>query len=231
MDEEVVLGKGASFPFLRGTGLDRRQYPELPADLRQWPDAALVFELNTILVQACAADARERYGNAEARRADLRLLDAGKSVKRRRSVKRGWAWTWKMAVVIALVGLGALVIKNERDRRAALTHLNASPFEKSGTTNYAAWQAFERAGKMGVDFSATGFSNAIHGFERAVALDPNYTAAWMQLSASLFLAADKGLIPADEALQRARFCAEQAVNHLSRSQLANSELVTRISSN
>jgi serine/threonine protein kinase len=38
------------------TGLDRRKFPELPADLRQWPDATLAFELNAVVIKACAAD-------------------------------------------------------------------------------------------------------------------------------------------------------------------------------
>jgi hypothetical protein len=73
------------------TGLDHRQYPELPADLRQWSNAAPDFELNTFRVKACAPDARERYASAEAMLEDLKLLDAGKSVKRRHSLQRGWS--------------------------------------------------------------------------------------------------------------------------------------------
>jgi serine/threonine protein kinase len=67
------------------TGLDRRKFPELPGDLRQWSDAALALELNAILVKACAADARQRYPSAEALLADLRHLAEGRSVKRRRA--------------------------------------------------------------------------------------------------------------------------------------------------
>src|SRR6185436_9817291 len=114
--------------------------------------------------KACAADARQRYPSADAMLADLKLLDAGKSLKRRRSLQRGWAWTWKIAAAVALVGLGALVIRNEQDRRAAIVQLNAGPFEKSGTTNYSAWQARERGDMMGSTFAATGFSNAIQEY-------------------------------------------------------------------
>jgi len=132
--------------------------------------------------------------------ADLKLLHTGKSLKRRRSMQRGWTWAWKIAAAVALVGLAALLVRNERDRRAAVAQLNASPFEKSGTTNYAAWKALERGGMMGSTFAAAGFSNAIQEYERAIALDPNYAAAWSSLSGSLFLSVDKGLIPGIEAL-------------------------------
>jgi tetratricopeptide (TPR) repeat protein len=193
------------------TGLDRRQYPELPADLRQWPDAALVFELNTIFVQACAADLSQRYANAEAMLADLKLLNVGKSVKRRRSVKHAWAWAWKMAAVLALVGLGALLIRNERDRRAASTRLNASPFEDSGTTNHTAWEAVQRAIQMANTHTAGGMSNAVQELERAVALDPNYATAWVRLSSELWGLAYAGFSPSEEAMQRGQVCAETAM--------------------
>ena len=70
------------------TGLDRRKYPELPADLRRWPDARLAFELNAILVKAAAAEARQRYPSAAALLDDLERLRAGRSVRRRRSFAR-----------------------------------------------------------------------------------------------------------------------------------------------
>ncbi|HEY5232926.1 MAG TPA: serine/threonine-protein kinase [Verrucomicrobiae bacterium] len=199
------------------TGLDRRQYPELPADLRQWPDAAPAFELNLILVKACAADARERYASAEAMLADLKLLDAGKSVKRRRSVQRGWAWSWKAAVAVALVTLGILLVKNNRDNRAEFTKLeraqrawqNATPFQQSGTTNRAAWEASERAGTLSTAFTPVGFSNAVQEYERAVELDPNYAAAWIDQAMALFLSVEKGYVSGSDALPRALFCAEK----------------------
>ena len=193
------------------TGHDRNAWPEPPADLATRPDRERLLELNAILHRACAPEQRERYQAADAMRADLELLNAGRSVKRRRSVQRGWAWTWKVAALLALLSLGALLIRNERDRRAALTRLNASPFEKSGTTNLAAWKARERGGTMSATFAATGFSNAIQELERAVALDPNYAGAWTQLAMALCLSVERGLIPGGEALQRARLCAEKAV--------------------
>jgi tetratricopeptide (TPR) repeat protein len=72
------------------TGLDRRQFPQLAPDLRTWPDAPLVFELNEILLRACAPDSHDRYGSAEAMRADLEGLAGGKSVRRAHQVERRW---------------------------------------------------------------------------------------------------------------------------------------------
>jgi tetratricopeptide (TPR) repeat protein len=192
------------------SGIDRRRFPELPEDLRLWPDQKAFVEFNEIVLKACAKDPALRYQTAAAMLADLKLLEAGKSVKRRRSIQRGWTWTWKMAALIAVFSLGILLIKNDRDRRAAMTRLNATPFEQSGTTNLAAWKAAQRGGNMLSRFTVGGLSNAIQEFERAVALDPNYPDAWSDLSASLFLSVEKGIMPGGEALQRALICAEKA---------------------
>ncbi len=37
------------------TGLDRREFPKLPEDIRSWPDAEQIFELNEIFLKACTA--------------------------------------------------------------------------------------------------------------------------------------------------------------------------------
>ena len=67
------------------TGMDRREFPKLPDDLRVWPDAAQVFELNEIILKACAQDSRHRYQTCDEMHADLALLGQGKSVKQKRT--------------------------------------------------------------------------------------------------------------------------------------------------
>ena len=91
------------------TGLDRRQLPQLPPDLRAWSDAALVFEVNEIILKACATDPRARYQTAEEMASDLALLQRGESVKSRRTAQRRWAFTRKTGVAIALVVLVSAV--------------------------------------------------------------------------------------------------------------------------
>ena len=70
------------------TGMDRREFPKLPEDLRSWPDAAQVFELNEIILKACAQDSKDRYQTCDEMHADLALLEQGKSVRQKRTRQR-----------------------------------------------------------------------------------------------------------------------------------------------
>jgi serine/threonine protein kinase len=87
------------------TGLDRREFPKLPEDLRSWPDAAQVFELNEIILKACAQDAKDRYQTCEEMHADLELLQRGKSVKQKRTRQQRWAIAKKVLVTAAVLGV------------------------------------------------------------------------------------------------------------------------------
>ncbi len=86
-------------------GKDRQEFPALPADVSSRPDHRRLLELNAILLKACAADARERYQSADQMRADLELLLAGRSVKRRQA----WRQCGRYAKKVALT-LGALTV-------------------------------------------------------------------------------------------------------------------------
>src|SRR5436190_10807333 len=93
------------------TGKDRHAFPELPADLAEQGEAKQLVELNVILLKACQNDVRERYQSAEEMLADLLLLKAGKSVKRKRAFGRRWKMARDVAVgamVLALIGAGAM---------------------------------------------------------------------------------------------------------------------------
>src|SRR5947208_3785209 len=70
------------------TGQDRRQFPDLPPNLKEWPDQAALLELNEVLLKGCARDARCRYQSADATQVEIELLQGGQSVKRKRAVER-----------------------------------------------------------------------------------------------------------------------------------------------
>lgn len=84
------------------TGMNRRDYPRLPPNLRDLPDAADLLEFNEVLLRACARDSNQRYRRADELLADLALLERGASVKRLRRLERHHA-------VIKEVGAGMLV--------------------------------------------------------------------------------------------------------------------------
>ena len=96
------------------TGMDRRKFPDLPADLNSWPEAAAVLEINQVVLRACASDVRARYRDAEEVRRDLSQVKESKSLVRQRrrdrrwrNVRRGALWVAGAAVsagILALVG-------------------------------------------------------------------------------------------------------------------------------
>ncbi len=87
------------------TGLDRREFPRLPAESRTWPDAKQLFELNAILVKACATDPDERYASAEKMLSELTMLGRGKSVRRMRMLEAYWSAGKKAALIIGVLAL------------------------------------------------------------------------------------------------------------------------------
>ncbi len=87
------------------TGKDRQEFPDPPTELSADADAAAQAELNEIVLKACARDARERYQTAREMKADLLLLQSGRSVKRLRTMERRLARLRKAGVLAAIAGL------------------------------------------------------------------------------------------------------------------------------
>jgi serine/threonine protein kinase len=118
------------------TGLDRREFPKLPDDLRSWPDAAQVFELNEIILKASAQDSRHRYQTCDELHADLALLGQGKSVKQKRTQQQLLAVAKKVlfaAIVFGVVAIGVNVF------------LRHSPATRPWSTNPQARIFYNRA--------------------------------------------------------------------------------------
>jgi hypothetical protein len=93
------------------TGKDRKEYPLLPPELRSVPESGLMVELNAVILKACARDPRERYASAEALRADLELLQRGRSVRQHRARQQFWSVAGRVAAAAAgLASLGVLAL-------------------------------------------------------------------------------------------------------------------------
>jgi len=91
------------------TGKDRRQFPQLSADVQEQAEHEQLLEFNEIILQACETDPKKRYSSATAMVDDLALLQAGHSVRRHRSRRDRLILTGKLlAAVVALCLLGLL---------------------------------------------------------------------------------------------------------------------------
>jgi WD40 repeat protein len=91
------------------TGRNRLDFPDLPREVLDTPDAAAFAELNEIILRACAPEAAARHANASELRGELLLVDAGRSVRRLRRNAR-LAATWRrLGLVAAAVGLLGLI--------------------------------------------------------------------------------------------------------------------------
>jgi serine/threonine protein kinase len=162
------------------TGLDRREFPDLPPDVRTWPDATQIFELNEIILKACAQDAKDRYQTGDEMHADLALLEQGKSVKQKRTRQQRWAVTKKvlaMAAVFGLLAAGATMIPRQL--------VTDSHVEKRSTNEVA--NHFYDLGKANFDlFQGTNMALAADYFQQAIKADTNFAQAYGFLAATYF---------------------------------------------
>jgi WD40 repeat protein len=88
------------------TGKDRQDFPDPPTRWESSPDEEALREFHEILLRACERDARKRYQTAREMRADLALLQSGKSVRRLHVLER------RVAVLTraGLIGASLLVV-------------------------------------------------------------------------------------------------------------------------
>src|SRR5439155_24670002 len=111
------------------TGMDRRRFPELPEDLRDWSNRRAVVEFNEILLKACAKDSERRYQTTEQIAAELLLLQDGQSVNAKRALGKQWKLAKDFALVVLVLGLviaGAIL-----QLRGPKQHQPLSPNERA----------------------------------------------------------------------------------------------------
>ncbi|MCW5551753.1 MAG: protein kinase [Verrucomicrobiae bacterium] len=138
------------------TGKDRQEFPELPTLLRELPDREGLMELNAVIAHACRHDPKDRYASAAAMRADLELLQSGKSLarlhrteKRLRFVQRagavvtaiaamiaaGWLWQARQTNKVATLAAENLALAEQAEASATQAEKNA---QAAGERLYAA---------------------------------------------------------------------------------------------
>jgi WD40 repeat protein/serine/threonine protein kinase len=121
------------------TGKDRQEFPQLPDEFRDTAEGEAFADLNEILLRACASASARRYATAEQMRAELLLLESGRSIRGLRANERlirrlklsGVVGTTSL-VIIAAVALfqhqravdrteqvRALTVKEEQRRQTA----------------------------------------------------------------------------------------------------------------
>lgn len=100
------------------TGLNRLEFPSLPADLDRWPatERKQLIELSEILARACAPDPKDRHANAAELAGDLNLILAGRSVRKAYRVERHLRHA-RLVSVAALVVVFVAVGSNYFQRR------------------------------------------------------------------------------------------------------------------
>jgi serine/threonine protein kinase len=157
------------------TGLDRREFPKLPEALRIWPDATRVFELNEIILKACAQDSKSRYLTCDELHADLALLERGKSVRQKRTRQRWWAAAKKALVTVTV--LGVLAASALWRQPHATRPLSSNP-EAVKLYQQAVHQF--RSGTH--DRIQLAYSNLVE----AVQLDPRFVAAYYKMFETYF---------------------------------------------
>ncbi|MEW6160764.1 MAG: protein kinase [Verrucomicrobiota bacterium] len=104
-------------------GKDRQEFPSLPANLASRPDHAQLVELNAVLLKCCAANRRDRHRTAEELRVDLKMLQQGRSVRRKLAITgaiRMMKLPGLAAAIIAIFVAGAILVR-DRDRTIPLS--------------------------------------------------------------------------------------------------------------
>jgi len=91
------------------TGRDRQEFPSLPANVGRREGDKGLLELNEVILKACAPLPGQRYPSAAALLADLRALQAGRSLRQAR-IRSRWFRRARLAGLIAVCLLGVVLV-------------------------------------------------------------------------------------------------------------------------
>ena len=167
------------------TGLDRNEFPQLPADFTEREDRTAFLELNAVVLRACDPDLKKRHEHARALLEDLLLLQAGRSVRRLRAAERGLARALKAAAVLAAVaavaGAGAwFAWERAQDEMALRAEAEAERDRLARKTRYAGLLA---QASRAIDEEEFGLARQMLAAARRVTLPAPVGSEWNWLEA------------------------------------------------
>ncbi len=160
------------------TGMDRRRFAELPADLREWSDRAQVGEFNEILLKACAKDPTQRYHTAEEMRRDLKFLQNGRSLRRAHRVAQWGRLLWRAAMWLVPAGAALSVIL----ALGPVRHPIGTTHKEKRSSNATANRFYDLGDAYLDKMRGTNFGLAVDCFERAIQADPKFAQAYARLA-------------------------------------------------
>ena len=110
------------------TGLDRMEFPQLPARVAQLPDGEALLELNEVITRACAPDPQQRHPSAQEFQAEINLFLAGRSLRRARNVERHLVQLKRVALSACAFGIVAAIVLwfSMREERVARARARAA---------------------------------------------------------------------------------------------------------
>lgn len=92
------------------TGLDRNEFPKLPAlAIDGEGDAGFFAELNEVFLRACDPDPAKRYQSADELRQEMILLQGGRSLRQLRVLERRATVARKVSLVMGVAAMVAIV--------------------------------------------------------------------------------------------------------------------------
>jgi tetratricopeptide (TPR) repeat protein len=185
------------------TGMDRREFPKLPEDLRLWPDYQGVVELNEITLRACAKEPARRYPSCEEMRFDLEVLARGKSVRLRRKREAILA-TCRKVVFSAVVLCALAAVARLAWRRPA----EPGPLSQKSK----ALQLYAEARNAAQNGNYEDLLAAYFKLAEAVKLDPEFVDAYYAMSESYFGGPGVRLPPFSNSLDNVKYVAEKLKN-------------------
>jgi len=202
------------------TGLDRREFPKLPDNLRTWPDVKQVFELNEIILKACAQNAKSRYQTCNEMHADLALLGQGKSVKQKRTRQQRWLVCKRVAIgVAALAAVAAVVFILVRGNAPTDSYPDGP-----NSTNLIANADCEKGLAIIREDNYTQLPEAYAYFTNAISLDPHFARPYVGLLEMALRDPGNVLTPmaAEELRKRAAACLKELAPKLGATFVAQS---------